>query len=59
MADTDTHPAQLAEARGWLADCGMRADLMTDAAVISTVGRAYDGGWVGFLADTACLVPDA
>lgn len=45
-------PEQLAEARGWLADCGFgRAYRMPTADVILTVEHEYDGGVIGFLSD--------
>jgi len=43
--------ALLAEARGWLADCGWQADVedVDDALVVQTVRRRYDGGWSAFV----------
>jgi hypothetical protein len=49
-------PAQVTEARAWVADCMWADDTasLPDAAIVAGVQRHYDGGWAGFLADGAC-----
>jgi hypothetical protein len=39
----------LKEARGWLADCGMKV-IASDMAVISMTNCHYEGGWIEFIA---------
>jgi hypothetical protein len=43
--------AEMAEARGWLIDCGRPADGLTYAQVRQQVDREYAGGWTAFLVD--------
>ena len=49
-----TGASEVAEARGWLLDCGCDPDELAshdDASVIKTVAANYDGGWAQFIAD--------
>jgi hypothetical protein len=54
MSTTEsTTPAQVREARGWIADCfGEKlAKRLTVAEVVAGVARHYEGGWAQFIAD--------
>jgi hypothetical protein len=46
---------QVADARAWVADCTWLDDTsaLPDAAIVAGVQRHYEGGWAGFLADSA------
>lgn len=58
---TDAQDATLlAEARGWLADCGLECatDELGEAEVLLAVELAYDGGLAGFLDAIAPLLHD-
>lgn len=52
---TKLTPAELAEARNWIADCEWADDTsnLTDAQVERGIARHYDGGIAGFRADAA------
>lgn len=51
----------LAEARGWLADCGWEAeaDDAPDVLVRDLVHRRYDGGWPAFVVANVDLLDPA
>jgi hypothetical protein len=53
--DIKATPQQVADARAWVADCAWADDTacLPDAAIVRGVARHYDGGWAGFLADSA------
>lgn len=62
MSDGTPTPAQLAEMRGWLADCSWRdmsaedledPALVSDAEVLANVKRYYAGGVAQFIQDMA------
>lgn len=48
---------QLAEARGWIADCewgdGIDASELSDAAVQHGIARHYEGGTAQFITDVS------
>jgi len=46
----------LTEARGWLADCGLRVP-EDDVHLALKVDREYDGGWEGFVAADGSILP--
>lgn len=49
--------AELAEARGWLADCGIwSGERPSDREARRLVSRHYRGGWRAFLRDVSDLV---
>ncbi len=39
----------LDEARGWLADCDLDVDDLTDDQVRRTVDAKFEGGWTAFV----------
>jgi len=45
---------QIAEARGWLIDCGERAP-KANAAMLTMVARSYEGGLAAFATATEGL----
>jgi hypothetical protein len=55
-------PAELSEARCWIADCEWADEInpgqLTDAQVIRGIARHYDGGWQGFLSDGMSAAAD-
>ena len=55
MESNEVTTAELAEARGWIADVwgAKLAKRLTDAQVIAGITRHYEGGWAGFRADSA------
>jgi len=48
-------PAELTEARAWIADCEWADDTtdLTDAEVVRGIAYHYDGGWAGFISDAS------
>lgn len=57
MTHLDSPPVtgHLAEARGWLLDCGFDDELvddLTDQQIVRFVDSEYDGGWPAFLLAT-------
>ncbi|MBY6413368.1 hypothetical protein HQ346_16865 [Rhodococcus sp. BP-252] len=69
MTHPDSPPVtgHLAEARGWLLDCGFDDELvddLTDPQIVRFVDSEYDGGWPAFLlatvgVDQTAAAPDA
>lgn len=53
--------ALVAEARGWLADCGWDVEELEqvgDAVVVAVVDREYERGWAGFVIANVDLLAD-
>jgi hypothetical protein len=50
--------AVLAEARGWLQDCGADTTDMADSTVITVLHRNYVGGWPEFIKADDAVVPN-